>query len=147
MLLMLCFVCFQKHFFDPKSGGPLLNRYNNQLRYYRKELGLSYKNKKSSLKKVANDDESAEYSTSKDEQELLLKVNCFYEPWVVFKSDWDQLYNLRMYDSKELLYEEFVKKYPILTNGKIALHLVSSHLLLIKKILIWFCLFLDCCGL
>lgn len=125
------FVQFQKHFFQEKVGGPLFNRYNNQLKVYRDKLGFAYKNKRSAtstLSKEHTTENCVDENTDPPSEEhiyLIEKLNCYDGMWSIYKVEWEKVFHIRCQDSKALSFSEFLNKWPILSNAKIALHLVS----------------------
>lgn len=121
----------QCNFYDEKYGGPLLNRYNNQLRQFRKNLGYDYKNKpkKTEDKKDQVEKPSDIHIANENELSTISKLNKYYTPWEVFLSDWKSVFAIRQKDFEEMEFSQLLSKWPILGNHEIAPHLVSSSFL------------------
>lgn len=118
-------------YFEEDVGGPLLNRYNNQLRRQRLKADYCYKNKtkkhneQNNNKSVDSLDPTNSHSVTADELLVIAKVNTYYTPWSVFKHDWMSVFHIRDLDILTMDWKDLVDKWPQFKNVQIALHLVS----------------------
>lgn len=95
---------------------------NNRVKFSKKNMN---KVSKSNIENNSIDiPESAIKEPTSEQLEIIGKVNTYYQPWEVFKYDWKQVFSIRCEDYRKMEYEDLILKWPILTDVKIAYHLV-----------------------
>lgn len=128
------FIILQDFFYIEGKGGPLFNRYNNQLTAYRVKLNYSYKNKRTVVSKKKSNQNAEEVSsqeptnqittTTSEEEEIISEVNIYTQPYDIFIEKWKKVYHIRSYDCQTMDYNALVNKWPVLTDVIHAHHLV-----------------------
>lgn len=102
------------------------------MKLYRSKLGnrFGYKNKTTGKKvneKPVNNPNIEKINPSVEEEEIIMKLNCFFQPYGVFIDFWDKVFNIRNVDYNTMEFNDLITKWPVLSDPNIAYHLVSSY--------------------